>query len=68
MLSYRKNPVIMQTPMKDRKITRTAIERTVYLILIASLTVWGLWHSEEAVGLIGAVREAFSILINTTTP
>ncbi len=53
---------------KKHKITRGAVERTIYLIIIVGLTVWGLWHSEAAVGLINAVKEAFSLLINTTTP
>ncbi len=57
-----------QKDEKKRKITRGAVERTIYLILIVGLTVWGLWHSEAAVGLINAVKEAFSLLINTMTP
>jgi hypothetical protein len=58
----------MKTPTPKRKggITRADIERTIYLVLVVGLTVWGLWHSEAAVGLIGAVREAFSILLNIT--
>ncbi len=55
-------------PKSKRKITRGAVERTIYLILIVGLTVWGLWHSEAAVGLINAIKEAFSLLLNTTTP
>ncbi len=56
------------TPKSKKKITRGAIERTIYLILIVGLTVWGLWHSEAAIGLINAIKEAFSLLLNTTTP
>jgi hypothetical protein len=44
------------------------MERTIYLVLVVGLTVWGLWHSEAAVALIGAIKDAFSILLNTTTP
>jgi hypothetical protein len=44
------------------------VERTIYLVLVVVLAVWGLWHSEAAVALINAIREAFSILLNTTTP
>ncbi len=53
-------------PRPKSKITRAAIERTIYLALIVGLTVWGLWHSESAVALIGAVKEAFSILFDIT--
>lgn len=58
----------MPTPKSNRKITRAAVERTVYLVLVVGLTVWGLWHSEAAVALINAIKEAFSLLLNTTTP
>jgi len=38
----------------------------VYLALVVGLAVWGLWHGEAAIGLIDAIREAFSILLNTS--
>ncbi len=52
-------------PRPKSKITRTAVERTVYLVLIVGLTVWGLWHSEAAAMLINAIQGAFSLLIHT---
>jgi hypothetical protein len=55
-------------PKNKKKITRGAVERTIYLILIVALSVWGLRHSEAAIGLINAIKEAFSLLLNTTTP
>jgi high-affinity Fe2+/Pb2+ permease len=56
----------MPTLKNDKKIAREKVERTIYLILIVGLTVWGLWHSEAATALINAVKEAFSLLLNTT--
>jgi hypothetical protein len=38
-------------------------ERTVYILLVIALAVYGFWNSEAAAMLIAAVKEAFSILI-----
>ena len=51
-------------PRPKSKITRAAIERTIYLALIVGLSVWGLWHSEAAAMLINAIQGAFSLLFN----
>lgn len=54
----------MTTPKtKKKKITRAAVERTIYLILIVGLAVYGFWNSEAAVSLINAIKDAFSLLI-----
>lgn len=61
----------MTTPANDgkkKKITRRAVERTIYLILIVALAIYGLKDSEAAVSLINAIKEAFSILLNNSTP
>lgn len=50
---------------KKRKITRAAVERTIYVILIVALAIYGLRHSEAAVSLINAIKDAFSLLLNT---
>ncbi len=55
----------MPTRKRDKLFTRQTIERSVYVILIAALTVWGLWHSEAAAMLINAIQGAFSLLFNT---
>lgn len=47
---------------KKNKITRKSVERSIYLVLIVGLTVYGLWNSEAAVSLINAIKEAFSLL------
>lgn len=47
-----------------RKITRAAVERTIYVILIVALAIYGLKDSETAVSLITAIKDAFSILLN----
>lgn len=49
---------------KKRRITRAAMERTIYLILIVVLAIYGLKDSETAVSLINAIKDAFSILLN----
>ena len=49
---------------KKPKITRAAVERTIYLILIVGLAVYGLWNSEAAVSLLSAIKEAFSLLFD----
>lgn len=49
-----------------KKITRQAVERTIYLILIVGFAVYGFWNSEAAVNLINAIKDAFSILLNST--
>mgnify|MGYP003623395450 CR=1 FL=1 len=51
---------------KKRKITRKAVERTIYLILIVGLTLYGLKNSEAAIGLINTIKDAFSLLFNLT--
>jgi len=51
---------------KKRKITRQSVERTIYLILVVGLAVYGLWNSEAAIGLINAIKDAFSLLFNIT--
>lgn len=50
---------------EKKKITRQAVERTIYLILIVGLAVYGLWDSVAAVSLINAIKDAFLILLNT---
>lgn len=40
------------------------MERTIYLILIVVLAIYGLKDSETAVSLINAIKDAFSILLN----
>lgn len=47
-----------------RKITPAAVERTIYVILIVALAIYGLKDSEAAVSLITAIKDAFSILLN----
>lgn len=56
----------MTNPKKDkrRKITRTAVERTIYIVLIVVLAIYGLKDSQAAVSLINAIQGAFSILLN----
>lgn len=41
-----------------------AMERTIYLVLIVVLAIYGLINSEAAVSLIIAIKDAFSILLN----
>lgn len=48
------------------KNSRQRVERLVYLILVVLLALYGLRNSEAAAILIGAVRDAFSLLINHT--
>lgn len=50
--------------MKKRKITRKGFERTVYLIIIIGLTIYGVKDSDAAVKLIEAVYQAFTLLLN----
>lgn len=50
---------------KRRKITRADLERTIYIIMIVVLAIYGLRHSEAAVNLINALKDAFSLLLNT---
>lgn len=51
---------------KKRRPARRQAERTVYLILIVILVFYGLKDSGAAVSLIGAIRDAFSLLFNNT--
>jgi hypothetical protein len=51
---------------KRRKVTRRQVERTIYLVLIVLLALYGLRDSGAAVSLIGAVKEAFLLLFNLT--
>lgn len=51
---------------KRRKVTRRQIERTIYLVLIVLLALYGLRDSQAAVSLIGAVKDAFFLLFNLT--
>jgi hypothetical protein len=48
--------------------SRRAVERTVYLVLIVLVALYGLVNSQAAVSLLGAIKDAFSLLINTATP
>ncbi len=56
----------MEKPKNEKrgKITRAAVERTIYIILIVALAIYGLKNSEAAVSLINALKDAFSILLN----
>lgn len=56
----------MNRPQKDksRRITRTTVERTIYIVLIVVLAIYGLKDSQAAVSLINAIQGAFSILLN----
>ena len=59
----------MKTKGKRKKITRKAVERTVYIILIVVLVIYGLRDTEfaeSATKLIHAVYEAFTILFQTS--
>ena len=47
---------------------RRDVERIVYLVLIVLAALYGLVNSEAAVSLLGAIKDAFSLLINTATP
>ncbi len=49
--------------MKKIKISRRTIERTIYILIIIGLTIYGLRDTEVAVKLIKAVMEAFTILL-----
>ena len=51
-----------------RGCSRRAVERTVYLVLIVLMALYGLVNSQAAVSLLGAIKDAFSLLINTVTP
>nr|DAM13598.1 MAG TPA: hypothetical protein [Caudoviricetes sp.] len=51
---------------ESRKVSRRSVERTVYLILIILLALYGVRDSEAAVSLLGAIKDAFSLLINNT--
>jgi hypothetical protein len=48
---------------KKIKFSRKEIERTIYILIIIALVIYGLKDSEAAATLIHAVKEAFSILI-----
>lgn len=52
----------------ERRCSRRDVERTVYLVLIVLVALYGLVNSEAAVSLLGAIKDAFSLLINTVTP
>lgn len=47
-----------------RKITRAAMERTIYVILIVAFAIYGFKNYQAAVSLINAIKDAFSILLN----
>ncbi len=51
----------METGKKSEKIRRR--ERTLYIVLIVLLTLYGLVKTEEAATLIRALTEAFDILL-----
>ena len=51
---------------KRRKVTHRQVERTIYLVLIVLLALYGFRDSEAAVNLIGAVKDAFLLLFNLT--
>lgn len=55
-----------QNGSNRRKVTRQQVERTVYLVLIVLLALYGLRDSGAAVSLIGAVKDAFLLLFNLT--
>lgn len=48
--------------------SRRTVERAVYLVLIVLMALYGLVNSEAAVSLLGAIKDAFSLLINIATP
>lgn len=56
----------MKQPSNDKtgKNSRMAVERTIYLVLIVVLALYGLINSQAAVSLIIALKDAFSILLN----
>lgn len=56
----------MKPPSNEKtgKNSRMAVERTIYLVLIVVLALYGLINSEAAVSLIIALKDAFSILLN----
>ena len=45
------------------ELSQKNIERTVYLLIIIGLVIYGLKDSEAAVNLITAVKEAFTVLL-----
>jgi hypothetical protein len=49
--------------MKKIKFTQKNIERTVYILIIIALSIYGLKDSDAAAKLIIALKDAFSILI-----
>ena len=53
---------------RRRRCSRRDVERIVYLVLIVLAALYGLVNSEAAVSLLGAIKAAFSLLINTATP
>lgn len=53
---------------RKRGCSRRAVERTVYLVLIVLMALYGLVNRQAAVSLLGAIKDAFSLLINTVTP
>nr|DAE55276.1 MAG TPA: hypothetical protein [Caudoviricetes sp.] len=47
-----------------RKISRKAVERVIYILIIITLVIYGIFKDSAAADtLIRAVKEAFSILI-----
>ena len=48
------------------KVTRKDIAWWIYLIIMIALVVYGFWNSEGAEGLLRAIREAFSLLMEQT--
>lgn len=46
------------------KIDRRNAERSLYIVIIIGLVIYGLWDSDTSEKLINAVCTAFSILIN----
>lgn len=51
--------------MKKIKVKQKSIERTIYMLIIIALVVYGFQDSEGATSLIRVVKDAFSIIIIT---
>lgn len=47
-----------------KKIKPSTLERTIYMLIVVVLVIYGLKDSQTAIKLIHAVMEAFSILFN----
>lgn len=44
---------------------KRSVDKTIYIILIIGLVVFGLWETDAAVKLIHAVIEAFKIIFSS---